>query len=399
MDKVEFIISPKALIIGFEHPYNAIQMMADRIAAALVEQGYAPATAMIGNENLPDQLSAINDPSLELIIFLGSIPLNLQVNKMHIWRFIPKNVKCIEIILDSLPYDFRIPGFVNYLNDFTTSPNYHLASFEGNIAKTLTEFTGKNVFHLHSGAYTIAQKTSPKKHPDRLMFWGSIGAELGRNDATDDLLSTLTQFNVWGLNKERLSYTADAMKASDNFYGYSELSNALDISLQDLLRPEWIQALCAIDSALKRYRRLFLIESILDFPLDIYGKNWEQYLPKKSVIRIMNFIPDDNSVFSYACQEYAGVVNIDPNWGNGTNERAITALALGVNVASNKNEMIKDIHGHYPYVLDRQSIRDACKLALDTKNVLSDLPQFSWSAVIKKLLIECAGQERHHFTP
>jgi hypothetical protein len=113
----------------------------------------------------------------------------------------------------------------------------------------------------------------------------------------------------------------------------------------------------------------------------------------------MKFTPDDNSVFSYACQEYAGAVNIDPNWGNGTNERAITALALGVNVASNKNEMIKDIHGHYPYVLDRQSIRDACKLALDTKNVFSDLPQFSWSAVIKKLLIECADQERHHFTP
>ena len=394
MNKIEFIINPKALIIGFVHPYKAIQMMADRIAAALVEQGYAPATAMIGDKNLPNQLSAINDSSLKLIIFLGSIPLNLHINKMHIWKFIPKNVKCIEIILDSLPYDYRIPGFVNYLNDFATSPNYHLASFEGNIAKTLTEFTGKNVFHLHHGAYTIAKKTSPKKNSDRLMFWGSIGAELGKNDATDDLLSTLIQFNVWGLNKERLFHTADAMKVSNNFYGFSELSNALDISLKDLLRPEWIQALCAIDSALKRYRRLFLIESILDFPLDIYGKNWEQYLPKKSDIRIMNFIPDDNSVFSYACQEYAGVVNIDPNWGNGTNERAITALALGINVASNKNEMIKDIVGHYPYVLDRQSIRDACKLALDTKNVFSDLPQFSWNAVIKKLLIECADQER-----
>ena len=394
MNKIEFIINPKALIIGFDHPYKAIQMMADRVAAALVEQGYVPATAMIGDTNFPNQLSAINDSSLELIIFLGSIPLNLQINGMPIWKFIPKNVKCIEFILDSLPYDFRIPGFVNYLNDFTTSPNYHLASFEGNIAKTLTEFTGKNVIHLHCGAYTISRKTSSKKHSDRLMFWGSIGTELGQNDATDDLLLTLIKFNVWGLNKEQLSHTADAMKVSNNFYGFSELSNVLEISLKDLLRPEWIQALCAIDSALKRYRRLFLIESILDFPLDIYGKNWEQYLPKKTDIRIMNFIPDDNLVFYYACQEYAGVVNIDPNASNGTNERAITALALGINVVSSKNEMIKDIPGYYPYVLDRQSIRDACKLALDTKNVFSDLPQFSWNAVIKKLLIECADQER-----
>lgn len=389
MNKIEFKSTQKALVVGFSHPYNAVKQMAKRIEGVLIGQGYLTSGISVLEDDLTDKFSILNDSNLEVIVFLGSISLNLQINGMRLWKFIPPHVKCIEIILDSLPYDFRINGFCEYINEYKNNKNCYMASFEGNIAQTLTEYTGKQVFHLQCGAHTIPKKTTQPKFPDRLMFWGSIDNELVANDYTYDLNLTLINNNVWGVNNSKLKDIAESMKLSNDFYGFSALSEGLQIDHKDLLKPEWINALCQIDSSLKRYRRNFLIESVAEFPVDLYGKNWIKYTKNKPNMRIMDFSPDDNATFSHACQEYGAVVNIDPNWSNGTNERAITALSLGINVATNQNKILTDISGYFPYVMNRQSIVDACHKSLSVSNSSVALPQFSWTTVISKLLSQC----------
>jgi hypothetical protein len=110
-------------------------------------------------------------------------------------------------------------------------------------------------------------------------------------------------------------------------------------------------------------------------------------------MRVMQFEPDDNRSFSYICQEYAGLINIDPNWSDGTNERAVTALALGINVASNRNKMLENLDGFYQYDLSRGSIREACALALKSPCAYKYYGQFSWETVITRLMvsIKCAS--------
>lgn len=388
LNQLHLNIAPKALIVGFQHPYHAVRHMAYRISGALIEHGYTPSIAVVGEDSF-NNMNAISDPSVELIVFLGSPSLDITVNGQRIWNFVSENVTCLEIVLDSLPYDFRIQGFRDYLNDFPLKSNIHVASFEANIAQTLTDLTGKMVFHLPHGGHIVPKLKERPKYPDRLMFWGSVGAELGKNDATHDLLQTVSECNVWGLDPKRIEDLVENLRNAEDFYSYSALSQSLNISYKDLMRPEWLNALCSIDSAIKRYRRLLLVHSILDFPLDIYGKNWEQFLPQGKDVRIMSVVPDDNSAFSFVCQHYAGIVNIDPNWGNGTNERAITALTMGINVASNHNKMVADIPGFFPYSLNKQSISDACTKALTTRNPSPDLHSFTWTSVIGELLSKC----------
>lgn len=379
-------IEKKALVIGFAHPFNAVKMMANSIGAALTLNGYQATIATLGEEGFQQQMEVINDQKLELIFCLGSIPLDLLLNGKRLWDFIGSNVRIIELILDSLPYDFRILGFADFVRDYGSRKNLSMASFEGNIANILSIKTGKTVHHMQPAFYGVPLIQEEKKYPDRLFFWGSVETELGITEVTNSLRSVISSFNVWGLSHQKIDEVVACVEQTTDFYSFTDFSKSIGINMAELFRPEWIDALCAIDSAIKRYRRVFLINAIQDLPIDLYGKNWEKYIKKGSNMRVMRFEPDDNRSFSYICQEYAGLINIDPNWSNGTNERAVTALALGINVASNKNAMLANLHGFYQYDLTRDSIRGACLKALECPHVYQYLGQFSWETGITRLM-------------
>jgi hypothetical protein len=386
-------IEKKALVIGFIHPFNAIKMMADSIGAALALNGYKVTIATIGEEGFNREIEVINDKKLELIFCLGSIPLDLLLNGKRLWDFVGTNVQIIELVLDSLPYDFRILGFSDFVRDYSSRKNLSMASFEGNIANMLSSKTGKTVHHMYPGFYAVPLIGRPKKFPDRLFFWGSVETELGITEVTNSLRDAISRFNVWELSNPKIDEVVACVEQTTDFYSFTDFSKSIGIEITDLLRPEWIDALCAIDSAIKRYRRVFLINAIQDLPIDLYGKNWNKYIKADSNMRVMQFEPDDNRSFSYICQEYAGLINIDPNWSDGTNERAVTALALGINVASNRNKMLENLDGFYQYDLSRGSIREACALALKSPCAYKYYGQFSWETVITRLMvsIKCAS--------
>jgi hypothetical protein len=380
-------IEKKALVIGFIHPFNAIKMMANSIGAALALNGYKVTIATVGEEGFNREMEVINDKKLELIFCLGSIPLDLLLNGKRLWDFVGTNVQIIELVLDSLPYDFRILGFADFVRDYSSRENLSMASFEGNIAKILTSKTSKTVHHMCHGFYGAPLIERPKKFPDRLFFWGSVETELGITEVTNSLRSVISVFNVWGLSNKKIDEVVACVEQTTDFYSFTDFSKSIGIEITDILKPEWIDALCAIDSAIKRYRRVFLINAIQDLPIDLYGKNWNKYIKADSNMRVMRFEPDDNRSFSYICQEYAGLINIDPNWSNGTNERAVTALALGINVASNSNKMLENLEGFYQYDLSRSSIREACALALKSPCAYKYYGQFSWETVITRLMV------------
>jgi hypothetical protein len=379
-------IEKKALVIGFAHPFNAVKMMANSIGAALTLNGYQVTIATVGEEGFNLQMEVVSDKKLELIFCLGSIPLDLLLNGKRLWDFVGTNVQIIELVLDSLPYDFRILGFADFVSNYSSRKNLSMAAFEGNIAKMLSSKTGKIVHHMYHGFYAAPLISRPKKFPDRLFFWGSVETELGITEVTDNLRSVISSFNVWSLSSQKIDEVVSCVEQTTDFYSFTDFSKSIGIEMTDLLRPEWIDALCAIDSAIKRYRRVFLINAIQDLPIDLYGKNWNKYIKAGSNMRVMRFEPDDNRSFSYICQEYAGLINIDPNWSNGTNERAVTALALGVNVASNRNKMLENLEGFYQYDLSEDSIREACAQALKSPRAYQYDGQFSWETVITCLM-------------
>ena len=390
-------LSRKALVLTFRHPYGATDMMAASIAAALKLNGYDATIATMYTSEFGQQLaSALSDSDLELVISTGVSPLKVILNqeRTFLWRFIPKHVLFVTIIVDALPYDFKTSAFVSFMDDFPRLDNLVIVSYEKNIAGILSAFSGKKVYHMPTGATLVPFLREEPEHTDRLMFWGSVEAELAKTDHTSDLLTAIRSHNRWNLSEQQIRKVTDFIIGADEPYALGALSQALDIPVDVMLRNQWIDELCIIDSAIKRYRRAFLIESLQDFPLDIYGKNWEKYVGPASAIRLRQPEPDHNLAFGHICQHYAGVVNIDPNWGDGTNERAITALTMGVRVATNKNKRIENTVGCYQYSLNRDSIRAACSQALNGIKPVAPLAEATWEYLIGRFLMEVSADIR-----
>ena len=65
MSLIQFEIRKKGLIIGFHHPFNAIQIMAERISGALSGLGYEVRIAMVGTQGIANQLSFLDKSDLE----------------------------------------------------------------------------------------------------------------------------------------------------------------------------------------------------------------------------------------------------------------------------------------------------------------------------------------------
>jgi len=372
-------------------------MMAASIAAALKLNGYDATVATMYTPEFGKQLAAaLSEGDLELVVSTGSSPLKVVLNqeRTHLWQFIPEHVLFVTIIVDALPYDFQTSWFLLFMNDFRSSDNLVIVSYEKNIAEILSRFSGKKVYYMPTGATLAPTLREEPEHPDRLMFWGSVEAELAKRDQTSDLLAIIRDNNRWNLSEQQIRKVTDSIIGADEPYALNAVARALDMPVDVMLRNQWIDELCVIDSAIKRYRRALLIESLQDFPLDIYGKNWEKYVSPPSAIRLRQPVPDHNLTFGHICQHYAGVVNIDPNWGEGTNERAITALTMGVRVATNKNKRIENIVGCYQYSLNRESIRAACSQALTGAKPVAPLADATWEYLIGKFLMEVSADIR-----
>jgi len=148
-------------------------------------------------------------------------------------------------------------------------------------------------------------------------------------------------------------------------HGLSAIADAFGTTSGELVRPDHLSALCAVDSCLKRHRRVTVVRALRGLPVDVYGENWAQYVGDEPSMRLLVPNPNHNHAFSYLCQHYAGLVNFDPNFGDGTNERAVSALALGVPIANNFNLRTDGVAGVYPYRFEPASIRDAACALLE----------------------------------
>ena len=156
--------------------------------------------------------------------------------------------------------------------------------------------------------------------------------------------------------------------------------------------PAALTALAALDSCLKRYRRVKVVKALEGLPVDIYGENWQQHVGDVASFRLLTPSPNHNHAFSHLCQHYAGLVNFDPNFGHGTNERAVSALALGIPISNNRNPRTDDEVGCIPYDFTDASIRDAAERLLAHRGDVPLNPAFAWEYLVCKLLGEIAAE-------
>jgi hypothetical protein len=183
---------------------------------------------------------------------------------------------------------------------------------------------------------------------------------------------------------------SEALRHTNIIHGLSAVAQAFNEPVQSLVQPDAATALCAIDSCLKRYRRVKVARALRGLPVDFYGENWEQHVGDTASFRFCKPDPDHNHAFSHICQHYAGLVNFDPNFGHGTNERAVSALAMGVPIANNFNIRTDSVAGCFPYHFSDESIRFAAERVLAFEGTLAPQAEHTWEYLIRKLLSEIA---------
>jgi hypothetical protein len=380
---------PKAVVLTNNHPFGGTTMMAQSLVSALDANGYDAQVVNISDRSLENLRPLLNDSRLELIMTTGTVPLTVQVGGQPIWRVLPTKTQFITYIIDAWPYDYvRVESCRAYLSDWQTRPNLHVVSLEANDALLI----GPRAHYMPSGAYPAPYRSTPKAHPERLFMWASANKELAVSELHSEFEATIAANNFWGLEQGRISRVAQALRHTTLVHGLSAIAQALEMPAQALVQPKALVALCALDSCLKRYRRVKVANALRGLPVDIYGQNWEQHVGDCKSFRLLKPDPDHNHAFSYICQDYAGLVNFDPNFGHGSNERAVSALAMGIPIANNFNLRTDHLRGCYPYHFSDESIRFAAERLLNHRGDVPPVAEFAWEYQVGTLLRGIAAQ-------
>lgn len=380
---------PKAVVLTNRHQFGGTDMMAQSIASALDANGYDSHIVSIDDDSFRTLGALLADPHLSLVMTTGTLPLQINCDGLPIWRAVRADVQFVTYIIDAWPYDaVRVEACRQFLADWLRLPNLHLATPEANDARLI----GPRAHYMPTGAYPAPRRRGPKLHAERLIVWASTNKELAVTPVHSAFEDTLRANNHWGLDAGRIARAAATLRETPIVHGLSAIAAALDQPLEDVVVPRALIALAALDSCLKRYRRVKVVQALTGLPVDIYGENWQQHVGDVPSFRILTPNPNHNHAFSHLCQHYAGLVNFDPNFGHGTNERAVTALALAVPIANNRNPRTDHEVGCIPYSFDDASIRAAAERLLDYRGEVPLNAEFAWEYLLGKLLGEIAAE-------
>jgi hypothetical protein len=225
---------PKAVVLTNRHPFGGTEMMAQSLASALDANGYDSHIVSIHDQTLQNLCALLKDPQLALVMTTGTLPLQVAVGGVPIWRAIAPEVQFITYIIDAWPYDaVRVEACRQYLGDWLKTPNLHLASLEANDARLI----GPRAHYMPSGAYPAPRRRGPKQHPGRLLVWASANKELAVTPVHDGFEQTIAANNVWALDERRIDRVAEALRTTRVVHGLSAIAAALEEPLEEVLLP------------------------------------------------------------------------------------------------------------------------------------------------------------------
>ncbi len=383
---------PKAAVLTAHHPFGGTEMMAQSLSYALNANGYDARIINISDASLQELPRILQDPDFRLIMTTGTLPLSITIDNRPVWELIGPQAQFITYVIDAWPYDFvRVKPCRDYLQARRSNPNLHIASLEGNDSRLI----GKGVHFMPTGSYPAPWRVGPKESGDRLMIWASANKELAVSALHNEFEATLRDNNVWGFDGDRIRTIGEALRYTTIVHGLSAIADAVGMPVTELVVPEYMTALCAMDSCLKRYRRVKVVMALRGMPVDIYGENWGQYVGNEKSFRLLTPNPNHNHAFSYLVQHYAGLVNFDPNFGNGTNERAVSALAMGIPIANNFNLTTDHLVGVHPYHFSDESIRFAAYKLLSHTDPVPAPQGNTWEGLVGGLLRRIATPSAH----
>lgn len=239
------------LVIAFDHPLQAVESVADRIASALCCQGVNAAACSLPRD--ADKLATIPPEMITGIISMGSLPLSHRINGQWLWE----RVRCpvTVYLLDAVLYDLaRVPVLHRFLAAARHEPRLGLASPETGYEGWLKDALGVRWDHLPFGHFgKTRQGDGPVVPQSRLCVIGTIGQELGGSPVNETLPALLERTGIAQTGKA--GSVRDALLAHDA--SAMPAQTVCDVMGWDAAQAlQHLPVLVGVDSWIKRHRRL-----------------------------------------------------------------------------------------------------------------------------------------------
>jgi hypothetical protein len=334
--------SPTFLILAFDHPLRAVESVGEGMAAGLRSLGVATEALALPRDNA--RLAAHLAGTPAGILSLGPLPLSTVVDGVPLHR----RVRCPVWLyfLDAVIYDLaRVPVTRAFLADAAGDPRLIPVTPEAGYLRLLGRrqeggFWPSQATHLPFGCFPRWEvPLRPVPRQPRLCVIGTIGFELGGGRAGESLPELLARARPAGVAGDRLDALAEMLLSPHApLVPAQAVMRALGWGPDDVTSPGHVAFVCAVDSWMKRERRLAAVRSLVGVPVDFYGHGWDQAFPDAPSFRQGGQVAHDD--IAALVRRYGAVLNFDPNWAAGVHDRVYTACAMGVPVLTNDNSAL-----------------------------------------------------------
>jgi len=328
------------LVLAFDHPTRAVESVADRMAAGLCTLGFDAAAVSLPRDAA--KLAKLPPGQVCGVLSMGPMPLSVRFDGRPLWE----HFRCPMSIylLDAVLYDMaRVPAMGEFLAAARGDARLGLVAPETGYREWLGEMMGVHWDHLPFAAFPGVRRglragpaAGAPEVLARVAVIGTIGNELGGTPAGETLPELLQRVagglasgaQLARLHDALLAAGADAMPALT-------VARELGWDADRALDRASLTAFVAVDSWVKRDRRIQAVASLAGMPVDFYGTGWREILGDVPGFNHVGRVRHDD--IARVLEHYRVAVNFDPNWDGGMHDRVYTAAAMGTHVVSNAN--------------------------------------------------------------
>lgn len=341
----------KYLILGVEHPAEVVENFANSIRVALESIGYKSRVLLLPRDGaaLWEEISV----GVAGTIALGPVPLHFTIDGILLHRYLkcPVAMYCLDPII----YDYlRSPVMPIYVADAKNDERLSIINPENSYLSLLGKNPISSVFPANTSFVPFGcfpELALPTPEPmERICVVGTIGNELGGRDQGEELQDWIPRIIPKSFPKQKCMELVDLLESHECPAVIAEaVQKIAQWDCLELFQPQELAFVCAVDSYMKRKRRINAIESASTTPIDFYGEGWEIRFGNRKNFRFFSSVR--HSEIAATIARYKGVLNFDPNWDHGFHDRVYTACAMNVICVTNENKsrQEQDLPGNLLY--------------------------------------------------
>jgi hypothetical protein len=333
-------ISNVFLVLAFDHPTRAVESVGERMAAGLCTLGFDAAVLSLPRDAA--RLAQLPPSHVCGVLSLGPLPLSVRIGERPLWEHFDCPVSLY--LLDAILYDMaRVPVMSDFLNAARKDARLGLVAPETGYRDWLGKILAVQWDHVPFAAFPCVQRGTLARAGQtdttvlpRVAVIGTIGSELGGTPAGETLPDLLARVAGAHAGADRLATLHDALLAADaDAMPAQTVARVLGWGPERAFDRPSLAVMVAVDSWVKRHRRIQAVASLAGVPVDFYGTGWKAQFGETPGFNYIGRVHHDH--IARVLAHYRATVNFDPNWQGGMHDRVYSAAAMGTHVFTNAN--------------------------------------------------------------